>query len=174
MWSRKCTKIPHIGVKYFYFSLLFSHTHFPQNSAALSLVSWINPLRQHVFTSTDATLEKKKRGKGAKWVLHFNLAASCQHVPQKKRKKEKRTAFSNQNWIWNQCKTRTVKPSECQKDWRKRLVAKMTSLTYLSTLSRTWVTFSYPCLPSNLWQFCHSYLLSTVIFWDCLKCETRK
>lgn len=149
-------------------SPIFSHT-LPPNSAALSLVSWMNPLREHVFTSTDATLEKKKGGKGAKWVSHFSLAASCQHVPQKKGlllviKTEYKISAKL-----------TVKPSDCQKDWRKRLVAKMTSLTYLSTLSRTLGNL-FVAVPSfkPLWQFCHSYLLSVVIFWVCLKCATRK
>lgn len=54
-------------------SPIFSYT-LPPNSAALSSVSWINSLGQHVFTSTDATLEKKKGGKGAKWVSHSSLA----------------------------------------------------------------------------------------------------
>lgn len=128
-------------------SPIFLHTLAP-NSAALSSVSWINSLGQHVFTSTDATLEKKKGGKGAKWVSHSSLAAPYQHVPPpppKKKGGKKRLLLV----IKTEYKI-SAKPSGCQKDWRKCLVAKMTSLTYLSLLSHTWVTFPSLCLPSNL------------------------
>lgn len=50
--------------KSYVFSLqspIFLHT-LPPNSAALPSVSWINSLRQHGFTSTDATSEKRKEG----------------------------------------------------------------------------------------------------------------
>lgn len=149
-------------------SPIFSHT-LPPNSAALSLVSWMNPLREHVFTSTDATLEKKKGGRepnGCHTSAWQHLANMCP------KKKGLLLVIKTEYKISAKL---TVKPSDCQKDWRKRLVAKMTSLTYLSALSRTLGNL-FVAMPSfkPLWQFCHSYLLSVVIFWVCLKCATRK